>query len=458
MKSFYAVVVASFMSASAYAQWNGFSVKQEVTLDHRIYNLTLAHSNADEYRDLIAFPFDAFTSVQIFRGDENENLSSPQVFEKQEQYRLLNTADLDNDGIDDLVLSSYWGNGFKIYWGSANGTYSEGQHYGLTGHGKNIAIEDMNGDDKLDVIAFSGGSGQPITLHFYLGTNSRTLIPNGIFSSILHTDTRITITDKNQDGLKDIMVASSFPWFVTFYQQPGGDYKPQYWPWDLDLTKPFTSEYYVADFNNDLKDDLLAFYFDEGFRLYEGLQDTLYSSTYHSTPIPSRLGRIFTTDLNQDGKIDIVMENYTSDYEPTETFYYLLGNGDFTFSEPELFNVGSPIERLTVGDLNSDGFSDVIVYSSEQKLVTILNEGIVSGSDGEQFEISAYPNPFTNVLALELDSYPAKVSIFDMQGKVQKEFVVREKTSVETGDWSNGLYFVRASNGRRVNQFKIAKN
>jgi hypothetical protein len=458
MKSIFTFVAIWVIATPVFSQWAGLNIQQEISVDKRIYNLTVARTNNDAYPDLIAFPFDEFSSVQVFRGNENENFINPVVFQKQDQYRLLNTADLDNDGIDDLILSSYWGNGFRIYWGSATGEYAEGEHYGLTGHGKNIAIEDMNGDGKPDVIAFSGGSGQPITLHFYLGTNSRTLIPNGIFSSILHTDMRITVVDKNQDGLKDIMVAASFPWFVIFYQQTGGSYKPQYWPWDLDLTKPFTSEYYMADFNNDSKEDLLAFYFDEGFRVYEGLQDTLFSANYHPTPTASRLGRIFTTDLNQDGKVDIVMENYTTDYEPTETFYYMLGNGDFTFSEPVLFDVGAPVERMIVNDFNSDDFPDVIIYSADQKIITVMNEGIVAGGEDEPFKISAYPNPFKNILEIEFDSYPMNVSIFDMQGRIQTEFVAKEKTLVQTGDWLGGLYFVRAANGYRVNQFKVVKN
>jgi hypothetical protein len=458
MKSIFTLVAICTASVTTFSQWAGLSIQQEIPVEKRIYNLAVGQTNNDAFPDLITFPFDEFSSVHVFRGDDSEAFSSPVVLQKQEQYRLLNAADIDHDGIDDLILSSYWGNGFRIYWGSANGEYEEGEHYGLTGHGKNIAIEDMNGDGKLDIIAFSGGSGQPITLHFYLGTNSRAIIPNGIFSSVLHTDMRITIVDKNQDGLKDIMVATSFPWFIIFYQQNGGAYKPQYWPWDVDLSESFTSEYHMADFNNDSKEDLLAFHYDEGFRIYEGLQDTLFSSTYRSVSTAPRLGKIFTTDLNLDGKVDIVMENYTMDYEPTEAFYYLLGNGDFTFSEPVLFDVGAPVDRMIVSDFNADDFPDIIIYSGSQKIITVMNDGIVAGSEDPLINVSVYPNPFTDVLQLEFASYPAKVNVFDSQGKVRKVFTATEKIALQTLDWAEGLYIVRTTYGKKITTLKVQKN
>lgn len=457
MKYVFALLLVCHIQFTAFSQWMGFSVKQKIPVEHRLYNMTIAHTNGDDFRDVVAFPFDAFTTVQVFRGDETETLQTPQNFEKQELYRLLYAADVDNDGVDDLIISSYWGNGFRIYWGNGNGSYTEGNHYGLTGHGKNLVVEDMNNDGAKDIVAFSGGSGQPITLHLFFGTNSRQINAGGIFSSIVHTDTRITIVDKNQDGLKDVMVSSSFPWFVIFYQEQNGTYTPRYWPLDLDLNKPFTSEHFVADFNNDNRTDLLSFFFDEGFRLYEGLQDTLFSKEYHSIPTHSRLGKIFITDLNRDGKMDIVMENFTNEYEPTNSFYYLLGNGDFTFSEPTPFDVGAPIDRLIVGDLNGDEFPDVVVYSADKQLITVLNEGIVSGNEGQDFSFTAYPNPFNNVLRLEFDSYPARVTIFDIQGKIQTDFVATENKSLQTENWSDGLYVVSVNTGRKVNRFKVMK-
>jgi hypothetical protein len=450
------LVSALFISASCFSQWLGLSIKQEVPVSHRVYNLAVAHTNDDQFKDLITFPSDAYTTVNVFNGDEEETFSTMNTFEKQDQYRLLNTGDLDNDGIDDLVLSSYWGNGFKIYWGSASGQYTEGQHYGLTGHGKNLKVVDLNNDGALDIAALSGGSGQPITLHMFYGSNSRALTAGGIFASQLDTDREITIADKNQDGLKDILISSSFPWFLIYYQQTNGTFTPQYWPYQL--TMPFTSVYYFADFNNDSKHDILAFYYDEGFRFYEGERDTLFSENYHAIPTAIRPSRMTISDLDQDGNDDIIFTTFNNLDEPTNTVQYMLGNGDFTFKEAATIELAATVENMLVADFNDDSFADIIVYTSDSKLITIINNGLTTGSAEELNPVTVYPNPFKNVLTLALTGYPAQVDVLDLNGRKKETFVATADRSISTGDWAAGFYLLRVRSGKKVNIIKLVKH
>jgi hypothetical protein len=392
--------------------------------------------------------------VRLYRGTEQNHFTYSQSFQKETNYRVLQTADLNDDGFDDIILSAYWNNGFKLFWADGNGGYTEGKHYDLTGHGKNIEVTDLNGDGALDVVALSGGSGQPITLHIFHGNKSKELTPKGIYPSALHTDKRITIVDKNQDGLPDIMVASSFPWFMIFYQEANGAFTPRYWPHILEPT--FTSEYFLADFNNDDKADVLAYYYDEGFRIYEGLQDTLFSETYHTLSFKTNAYAVVTADINMDGNTDIVMGHKTDEFESTNAVYYLLGKGDFTFEEPKTFIFPALIDHLLVDDFNSDGFPDLIGSCANLGIVTVTNEGLATGSEEEgDTSIKLFPNPFNDHIKIE--SVRSSVSIYDMKGNLVKDIFVSEHAEIHTSTWQPGVYFVRVAKEKKVFSRKIVK-
>jgi hypothetical protein len=450
------LILFSFSYNIASAQWQGFEVKQIVETNQRMYTLTLAHVDGDDFPDLVTLPIDAYGSAQIYRGNGDDLFTYTSSLQKDENYRTLVAGDIDHDGIDDLVISGYWLNGFKIFWGNASGQHTESQHYSLTGHGKNVELTDINLDGALDIVAFSGGSGQPITMHLFYGNNSRTMTAGGIYPSGLHTDKRVTVVDKDKNGLPDLMVASSFPWFVIFYQQPGGKFTPRYWPYQLEM--PFTSEYHLVDLNNDGKEDIVANYMDEGFRFYEGKNDTLFSEQYirHNTDIKPY--RMFFTDLNKDGFIDIVTDHQDAEYEFTDRVYYFLGNGDFTFHDPKVIQLPGILKTMLVEDFNNDGLADIITSCVDKGIVTILNAGIVTGAEeGEDVSVSVFPNPFSDRLQVKTNSVATRITIYDSKGSVVESVAGVENKTFDTSGWRNGLYILKMEKGKHVRARRIVR-
>jgi uncharacterized repeat protein (TIGR01451 family) len=83
-----------------------------------------------------------------------------------------------------------------------------------------------------------------------------------------------------------------------------------------------------------------------------------------AVPAPAVCGALSTNHafsvaiarFNADAFPDLVVSN-----NGTNTVSVLLGNGDGTFGAPVTFNTGTGPEGLAVGDLNNDGFQDIVV-------------------------------------------------------------------------------------------------
>lgn len=113
----------------------------------------------------------------------------------------------------------------------------------------------------------------------------------------------------------------------------------------------------VGDFNQDGKLDIAvatpqsALSSPGQLFIYLGNGD----GTFTAAPAPQRFAaasnEIFVADVNEDGKLDIVIGGYYSTQ-------ILLGNGDGTFASP--ITVGSA-GAIAVGDVNSDGIPDMIL-------------------------------------------------------------------------------------------------
>ncbi|NBW33973.1 MAG: T9SS C-terminal target domain-containing protein [Cytophagia bacterium] len=438
--------VSVLLSNSISAQWSGVKIVQIIPRIDRSYSINLANSNNDQFIDLIVAGTHDFTQTQIYLGNGDGTFSDLKILEKDVNYRIFETGDINNDGIDDLIISGYFNNNFKLFWGNMDGVYSPGHHYNLTGHGRNVKAVDLNKDGALDVAVLSAGSGQPITLHVYMGNNSQDLFIKGVYPSLVDTDHQMILVDKNQDGLVDIMVATLTPFFVIFYQQVDGSFIPRYWPYELG--NPFTSHYLLADLNNNKIEDVVAFYKGEGFRFYEGLQDTLFSEHFFSKPstlYPLNIigNDIKIKDVNNDGFVDILMTHFEGS-SFASNLYCFLGMGDFSFSDPLLIPFPSAIENFMLGDINNDSLPDIVASCKDVGLVVAINIEPVTaiGQDVALFDI--YPNPFTGQVSIKKE-VRKPTSIYTNLGQLIYESTSNEVTNltINTASWSAGIYIVK---------------
>jgi hypothetical protein len=152
----------------------------------------------------------------------------------------------------------------------------------------------------------------------------------------------------------------------------------------------------AGDFNSDGKVDLVATLNDPQLSL--ALLTGTGTGTFNP-PIyfPNTSGfdspAIAATDLNSDGKLDlVVMHNigcYTAPCTAAHSITILLGNGDGTFQTPSEVDVGTGPFAMAVLDLNGDGIKDVAIGGGNTELSILL--GVGNGTFVQQPVVTLVP-------------------------------------------------------------------
>ncbi len=127
----------------------------------------------------------------------------------------------------------------------------------------------------------------------------------------------------------------------------------------------------VADLNGDGKQDLVvANCFSNTVSVLLGKGDGTFTPAPGSPiPVGACPDAVALTDLNGDGKQDLVVANY-NDY--TVSVFLGNGNGTFTPKAGSPFAAGSTPSDLAVGDVTGDGKKDIVVTNKATNTVSVL--------------------------------------------------------------------------------------
>lgn len=226
---------------------------------------------------------------------------------------FLACADLNGDGLLDLVSTDYLNNLIQVLMATGPGTFAAPVSYAVDVSPKGIAIADFNGDGFLD-LAVAAGTYSAGRVSVLLGTGTGTFLA-AVSYAVGRTPVSVVAADFNGDGIKDLAAANSGSFNVSILLGTG--------------TGTFGAAVnYAAGGTND-------------------------------NPI-----RMVAADFNGDGSIDLaVTTNKIS--PPSGKLQVLLGAGNGTFLPRVAYDVGngSKPRGLAVGDFNGDGVPDLAVVA-----------------------------------------------------------------------------------------------
>jgi len=330
-----------------------------------INSIVITDINGDKKNDLVVSSYSS-SAVWTMLGNGKGGFTAGQSFATDGLPNNVVVADFNGDKKLDFATSNEAGEWVTVGLGNGDGTFRSSQGYGYTWSGivSNIATADLNNDGNLDIVEAGGGTGVGITVllgssHGALGSPISTAV--GCGQANRGGVNYVAVGDVTGDGKADVVAnmnnsgggCPNNEVAVLAGSGNGKFKKPVYYSTGVTVQSYAVT---LADFNGDGKLDIVVSNADGSLSVLLNKGKGIYGA---ATVIPaasgSGAGNMVIGDFNKDGKIDIAIA--------ASEIYLLLGNGDGTFKAP--ISTPSPINpvALTSGDFNKDGKLDLALTS-----------------------------------------------------------------------------------------------
>ncbi|WP_169312064.1 T9SS type A sorting domain-containing protein [Fluviicola taffensis] len=393
--------------------------------------------------------------------------------------RRIITADLNNDTKNEIIVAQAFNDKVAYYSNNGNGTFSSKIIIDSTlSYPVYVASGDLNGDNSQDLATIGQTYGEVV---IYLNNGSGGFTKHEIDSANVFLNA-LVIQDFDNNGSQDLVIIGQHS--IDLYRNNG--------------SASFTKEHILttstspnvlecmyletADMNNDGKPDLITaetlggvIYFNDGAGNF-----TPY--TFTSEQLIARL--IHVVDVNNDGFKDVVIQHSTGDVK------LYTNNGDETFQlEGTLFNSPSITSMASV-DADADGFQDLyMAYSNKVRMLfnngnetfggqTFLYENnslftnevsignldsnndpefiwsaaggtiayhkstILGLADEMQTEIQVYPNPTSDLIAIESSEEIVEINLINSQGKKVAFQTLSNNKTIDLSTLAAGSYLL----------------
>jgi FG-GAP-like repeat len=319
--------------------------------------------------------------VSVLKGDGKGNLAQAQIYRGGMNAFSLVVADFTGDQKPEILTADAFENRLSLFLNDGNGNYGDPQGEAI-GYLKGVInapnptskpeVVDLNGDGKPDILLVEDGtdSTQPSQLTVMLNDGTGKFLPP-IRSPITVGSTipypKFATGAFRSAGKLDLIYLTMYqaPFLVAFF--PGNGDGTFGVPTTV-ATLPNPAEVVVGDFNGDGKLDFAVY---GGDGTGPGLEVDVFlgagDGTFRHLPPqtfanPSTGGsqQIFALDLNNDGKLDLLIgNNLNSGWTNSgDDLVELLGNGDGTFQPAKILI--AHFGAVAIADLNRDGFPDLI--------------------------------------------------------------------------------------------------
>jgi hypothetical protein len=286
--------------------------------------------------------------------------------------RNLAVADVNNDGKIDVLTANQNSSTVGVLLGNGNGTFQASATYSA-GAGNNphdIAVADVNGDGKPDVLTANYGSNSAGVL---LGNGDGTFQAATVYatSAVNGRPVGIAVADVTGDGKPDLLTANSYGYSVSLFAGTGtGTFQA---PVSYSFgTTSAPLDVVVADINGDGRPDVLAA---NAGNNTVGTLVNLGSGNFQPAIYPVGTGASFVPyglavgDVNGDGRPDVVTAN-----QGNSTVSLLLNNGPAfpAFGRAVSFQDSGSPENIALADINADGRADLLTANPGDAAVGVL--------------------------------------------------------------------------------------
>ncbi len=274
-------------------------------------------------------------------------------------------ANFNNDGRPDLITTSSSGNALNVLTRNSSTIggrllNSGGLALPVGSTPSGVASIDLNNDGLEDVVVSSKSTNALIV---FLKQAFGNPFPSSSTYPLGTTPVGLQMTDINADGFPDAVVASSGASVLTFVVNQG-DGRFEQRVGTVGNQPVFAA---LGDLNNDGKlDAVIPNQLSSNASVLLGNGKGGFKRN-GAELVASNPSSVALSDLNNDGKLDALVLNDNSN-----NISILLGDGFGGFTSNTVQSVGLSPKGLAVGDLNGDGRPDLMVANSVSNDVSVL--------------------------------------------------------------------------------------
>ena len=352
-------------------------------------------------------------------------------------------ADLDGDGKPDMIVSNNVSNTISIFRNiSTTGTISSGsfgapQVFVTGANPSYLKVADLNSDGLPDIIVANSGSG---TVSVFTNTSTPGIINDGSFAAkvdfaVGNNPFDIAVADFDGDGKPDIAVTNSIGTANTIsvlqnISTPGLIRSSSFAAAVTFVTGSIPVKIVAADFDGDGKPDIAVT--NNSSNTISVFRNTATSGSITSGSFALKVDfvagtnprGIFAADMDNDGKYDLVVTNRTSN--TISVFRNTATSGSISaasFQAAVSITTGNAPYDVAMGDLDGNGKPDIIVTNFGANTVSIFRN---IGSTG-----SINSSTFTAKLDMATGGTggPYGVAVGDLDGDGKPEIITANANS-----------------------------
>ena len=322
--------------------------------------LALVDANLDGKVDVLSANVNS--SMSFFLGAGDGSLGRYVLTPAQGQHPDLATADFNGDGRPDYVVAHYAG-GVSVFLGSSGGVLTPARFSTPSGT-VGVLAADFNRDGKADVAALSSRQANVTVI---LGNGDGTFGARASYR-VGGDPWEVATADLNRDGSLDILATTGLPDELRIlYGTATGTFTGPRVFGAGDLPTGIAT----GDFNGDGDVDVALASFGEDFVTVMLGGGGGFRSTRNFRAIDSP-DSIVAADFTGDGVLDLAAGTFLLGTQVA----VLQGLGDGTFGPPAVFPLAGPVLDLETSDLNGDGKLDLVGANPFAGHVSVLlNEG-----------------------------------------------------------------------------------
>ncbi|GAB4050370.1 hypothetical protein GCM10028810_44660 [Spirosoma litoris] len=328
-----------------------------------ITNIALGDFNADNSLDLALASGGLPSGYQILTNAGDGTFSALPRQAQANGVDWVTVGDFDTDGLPDLATISYSMGVATIFHNVGKGQFTAINSFSVTSGPSVINTEDFNKDNRPDLIvsSFTGNS-----LDILLNQG------NGQFSSRTETNVSapkvIRVQDVDGDTYPDLVMAHFENFTVSVWLNAGDGtfkkgvyYGTGYDPVDVS----------IGDINGDSRPDIAAVNRENNTAavLINKGQGLFGQASIVRTP--QQISTSVSGDLNNDSRPDLVV--IVDEPTGSNKLLFLYTNlGNYTFSQPLSLTMGVYVSDVTIGDMNNDGWQDIVTTDRYYNSISVL--------------------------------------------------------------------------------------